>query len=85
MIGADTSHPGYNLNTVLISLWDMVRAGYAVRNAIAHEGQFDLNKAASGAIYEQLAARLVKSGQVDPRIFIKSQAHLSLMRELNKA
>jgi hypothetical protein len=85
MIGADSSHPGYTPETELISLWDMVRAVYSVRNGIAHEGQFDLMQAAAGDIHQQLAARLIRTGYADPRRFIKHQAHLSVLRELNRA
>ena len=84
MIGGDSTHPGYNANTELISLWDMVRAAYAIRNSIAHEGQFDLLTAAKGNAYEQLAARLVTSGYADPISFLKQQAQIAFWRESNK-
>ncbi len=84
IVGGDSTHPGYNANTELISLWDMVRAAYAIRNSIAHEGQFDLLAAASGDAYEQLAARLVTSGYADPIDFLKQQARIAFWRESNK-
>lgn len=85
LIGADLSHPGCTQGTELISLWDMVRAAYAVRNAIAHEGQFDLSQAAiSTDSYQQLAARLIQDGYASPVDFIQNQARLNVMIELNK-
>lgn len=84
MIGLDSSHPGYTPETELISLWDMVRAVYAVRNAIAHEGQFDLSEASKGKRYEQLAIRLIQGVYADPLNFIESQARNTILRELNK-
>ncbi|TIW20879.1 MAG: hypothetical protein E5V65_07280 [Mesorhizobium sp.] len=69
--------------TEAISLWDMVRAVYAIRNSIAHEGQFDPAKAQTGDKYQQLAARLTTRPQgPDPLQFIKSQARLAIGREV---
>ena len=83
MVGADPTHPGYSQGAELISLWDLVRSVYDVRNAVAHEGQFDLHKARTGDQYCKLAARLILEAFATPHVFIKSQAHISVMRELN--
>lgn len=83
IIGGDAAQPGYTPQTELLPLWDMVKATYAVRNAIAHEGQFNLDKAATSDPHEQLASRLIRRGFGDPREFIRRHAHLSLMKELN--
>ena len=82
LLGGASSHPGYTPSTRLLSLWDMVRAVYAIRNSIAHEGQFELGKARSGDQYEQLAVTLKSTGPVDPLQFIKDRAWLMLLREL---
>lgn len=82
IIGGDATQPGYTTETELLPLWDMVKAAYVVRNAVAHEGQFDLDKAALGDPYEQLAGRLIRRSVGDPREFIRRQAHLSVMKEL---
>jgi hypothetical protein len=60
----------------------MVRAVYSIRNAVAHEGQFDLSRAANGDNYQQLAARLKTSGHPEPLGFIKQQALMVLWREI---
>ncbi|UVK51667.1 hypothetical protein DBIPINDM_004964 [Mesorhizobium sp. AR02] len=78
----DSSNISAGLATEVISLWDMVRAVYAIRNAIAHEGQFDLIKAQAGDKYQQLAARLrTRSQGPDPQQFIKWQAQHAIWRE----
>ncbi len=80
-IGGSSLDPGYKPSTELISLWDMVRAAYAVRNAIAHEGQFDLANGVARNQYEILAAQLIARGHPDPLDFIKQQAMLVVLRE----
>ncbi len=81
-IVGDTSHPGYTPTTELLSLWDLVCAVYAIRNAIAHEGQFDLDNATAGDVYQKLAARLRSRGHPDPLNFIKLQAQMVIWREV---
>ncbi|MFA5920657.1 MAG: hypothetical protein WC856_05135 [Methylococcaceae bacterium] len=85
-IGPYSSHlnPEFTQLPEQFSLWDMIRAGYAVRNAIAHEGQFDLTKAALGNVYDRLATKLIESGTRDPHRCIRRLAELSLKRELDK-
>lgn len=79
----DTTNPNVTAGTEVFTLWDMVRATYAIRNAIAHEGQFDLVKARAGDMYQQLAARLRARGQrPDSLDFIKMQAQLAVWREI---
>lgn len=82
IVGGESSDPAYTLTTELIPLWDLVRAVYAIRNAVAHEGQFDLDKAMTGDAHQKLAARLKKSSHPDPLSFIKQQAQLVLWREV---
>lgn len=79
----DAKNPNVTAATEVFPLWDMVRATYAIRNAIAHEGQFDIVKAQAGDVYQQLAARLRAHGQPpDPLRFIKMQAQLAVWREV---
>ena len=82
IIGGDSTHPGYTPTTELLSLWELVRAVYAIRNAVAHEGQFDLDKATTGDVYQNLAVRLKNSGHPDPMNFINQQAQIALWREV---
>lgn len=84
IIGGDSTTPGYTADTELVPLWDIVRAGYAIRNSIAHEGQFDIATAATGDPYQQLAAKLVTSRYADPAGFLKQQAQIAFWRESNK-
>jgi len=82
MVGRDSSDPAYTPTTELITLWDLIRAVYAIRNLVAHEGQFDLDKAMTGDAYQQLAARLKKLSNPDPLRFIKQQAQQVIWREV---
>jgi hypothetical protein len=68
--------------SVCISLWDIVRAVYAIRNAIAHEGFFDTASALRGKTGERLAAILVMEGPISPYDYVKSQAELALWKEV---
>ena len=79
----DATNPNVTATTEVFTLWDMVRATYAIRNAIAHEGQFDPLKVQAGDRYQQLAARLVMQGHPpDPLHFIKMQAQIAIWREV---
>lgn len=81
-IGGSTSTSAQSA-TEAIALWDMVRAVYAVRNSIAHEGQFDIAKAQAGDEYERLAVRLMTGAQgVTPLEYIKWQARRAIWREV---
>jgi hypothetical protein len=52
----DTSNPNYKPGARVYSLWEMVKAGYAIRNYVAHEGHFDPIIAAAGDQHQRLAA-----------------------------
>ena len=84
LLGADESHPGFVPGTVLISLWDVVRAAYAIRNCVAHEGYFSPDQVDVAVPDQVLASDLIKNTLVDPRRWIRNQAHLAVRRELNK-
>ena len=79
IIGGDASRPGYHPAHSSLP-WEMVRAAHAIRNAIAHEGEFDVAKAASGDAFQQLATRLRMSGHPDPLRFIRNQSWLAVSR-----
>jgi hypothetical protein len=51
----DAKNPNVTAATEVFTLWNIVRATYAIRNAIAHEGQFDLIKAQAGQARLSLA------------------------------
>ena len=65
----------------VVPLWDMVKAAYAIRNAVAHEGFFDSARAATGDRYERLASDSFESGFPDILGFVRTQAELVLARE----
>ena len=76
------SNPNVSPETEVFSLWQMVRAAYAIRNAIAHEGRFDSAKAEAGDEHQRLAARLLNAPSgPDILRFIRNQAHLAVLRE----
>jgi hypothetical protein len=78
----DKSNPNYDASSDLYSLWLIVKATYAIRNAVAHEGQFDVARAAVGDTYQKTAARLRAKGQPDLLDFIRSQAKNAIWRNV---
>lgn len=77
----DTSHPGYAPGAEVYSLWQMVKAGYAIRNYVAHEGCFDPAIAASGDPHQQLAAKSLTTGRPNVIRFIEHATERVLWRE----
>lgn len=64
-----------------LTVWDLVTSAYVIRNAVAHEGQFDPEKAAKdGNEAEKLAARLYKLEKLQD--FIGTQAEAVIQREV---
>lgn len=84
LLGGDEKHPGYTPGTRLVTLWDVVRAAYAIRNCIAHEGYFSPEAVDATDSDQALAADLIKNTPLDPRRWVHDQAHLSVRRELFK-
>lgn len=80
ILGGDTSHPGYAPGVELIPLWDLVRSTYAIRNAIAHTGQFDELKAYPANSSEGLAVHFKKISPLDPMRFAEAQARMAIWR-----
>lgn len=84
LMGADQSHAGYTPATRLIPLWDVVRSAYAIRNSVAHEGYFSEDAIDPAKPDQVLAADLIKNTPLDPRKWVRDQAHLAVLRELHK-
>jgi hypothetical protein len=84
LVGADQTHAGYTPGTRIVPLWDMVRAAYAIRNRVAHEGFFSEDAIDPSDPDEVLAADLIKNTPLDPRRWVKDQAESAVSRELNK-
>ncbi|MEI6117534.1 MAG: hypothetical protein WCP99_23590, partial [Burkholderiales bacterium] len=82
LLGGDESNPGYTPGTRLVNLWDVVRAAYAIRNCIAHEGYFSPDIIDATDPDQALAADLIKNTPLDPRQWVHDQANLSVRREL---
>lgn len=68
-----------------ITLWDAVRAFYAVRNGVAHDGRFEPDEAATPGSKKALATALLKSPHQD---FLRSHfselTKLSVLQTLGK-
>lgn len=84
LMGADESHAGYTPATRIITLWEVVRAAYAIRNCVAHEGYFSEDAVDSAQPDQVLAADLIKNTPLDPRQWVHDQAHFAVLRELHK-
>jgi hypothetical protein len=84
LLGGDEKHPGYTPGTRLVALWDVVRAAYAIRNCIAHEGYFSPETIDASDADQALAADLIKNTPLDPRRWAHDQAQFSVRRELHK-
>lgn len=79
--GGDTSSPNYQAGMRFFTPWQLVRAAYAVRNYVAHEGYFDPVSAAAGDQHQQLAAQALTSGRPALASFVEQAAQQALMRE----
>lgn len=77
----DTSNPNYKPGAQVYSLWEMVKAGYAIRNYVAHEGHFDTAAAAAGDQHQQLAAESVTTGRPSVVGFVERAAERVLWTE----
>jgi hypothetical protein len=84
LLGGHEKHPGYTRGTRLVTLWDVVRAAYAIRNCIAHEGYFSPEAVDAADPDKALAVDLIKNTPLDPRRWVHDQAHLCVQRELFK-
>ncbi|MHB1992840.1 hypothetical protein [Metallibacterium scheffleri] len=82
LIGADESHPGYTRDTIIITLWDMVQAVYAIRNSVAHEGHFALDGIDSDNAGQVMAAFLIRDVGLDLWGWLRQIAWLATKREL---
>lgn len=77
----DTSNPNYKPGARVYSLWQMVRAGYAIRNYVAHEGYLDPAAAAAGDQHQQLAAESLTTGRPSVVGFVERAAERVLWTE----
>ena len=84
LMGADDTHPGYTPDTRLVALWDVVRAAYAIRNCIAHEGYFSPETIDASDTAQALASDLIRNTPLDPRRWVHDQADFLVRRELYK-
>ena len=85
LMGGDETHPGYTPGTRIIPLWDFIRAAYAIRNCIAHEGYYSADTVDRSNPDETLAADLINNTALDPRKWVRDQALLFVQRELASA
>ncbi len=68
--------------TEFIPLWDAVQAAYAIRNSVAHEGLFSLDKRPEDTKSEVLAKHLITDLQFDIVRWTRDIAWLATRREL---
>jgi hypothetical protein len=81
IVAGDVSNPNFKPGSEVFSLWEMVRAAYAVRNSVAHEGHFDAATALAGDQYQQLAARLLQPPFSPLQGFVEGVAKRTVDRE----
>lgn len=77
----DASNPNYKPGVQVYSLWEMVKAAYAIRNFVAHEGRFDPAIAAKGDQHQQLASASARTGRPTIIRFVERAAERVLLRE----
>lgn len=81
----EASHPIPALDSpgLKITMWDAVRAFYAVRNGVAHDGRFEPDNAAAPGSKKALATALLKSPHQDfLRSHFSEQTKISVLRAL---
>ena len=83
LIGADRSHPDCRDDTVTITLWDMVRAVYAIRNTVAHEGTFSIDLNNNRSAEKDMAIYLMRDLHIDLMRWIRDIAWLATRRKLH--
>lgn len=81
IIAGDDSNPNFKPGVEVFSLWEMLRATYAVRNSVAHEGHFDVAAALAGDKYQRLAARLLRPPLSILQGFVEGVAKTTVDRE----
>lgn len=81
LLGASADDPAKDDDTELISLWDVVKAAYAVRCMVAHEGRFDIDAASVGDPMQKLAAVLSSHGGFSLYGFVRDQAQGAFWKE----
>lgn len=79
MILGDESDKRFKPGMIVVRLWEMIQAIYAIRCAVAHEGYFD--SASRGSVGEALASDFLARGFPDPLDFVKMQALMAIWRE----
>jgi hypothetical protein len=79
----NAQHGDITIGKVVLPLWTVLEAAYAVRNGVAHEEAFDVTQNAVPGSGKALA--IVQRKQPWDQVFdtLKSAAWLSVMRETN--
>ncbi|WP_322015220.1 hypothetical protein [Paraburkholderia sp. J12] len=82
LLGGDKHSPSYTPNTIILSVWDVVRAAYAIRNCVAHEGYFSEREIDPDNEDQILAAHLILDTPLDPRRWVRDTAELAVLQKL---
>ena len=79
VIGSESEYLGTEVVPVYYSVWDMVCAAYAVRCAVAHEGAFDVAKAAKSTDSgNKLAAQMLTTGVPGLELWLRGWAQIAV-------
>lgn len=78
VIIGDASDKRFKPGMVVVTLWEMIQAIYAIRCAVAHEGYFDISKCSSPG--EVLASAFLTQGYPDLIGFVSTQARNAIWR-----
>lgn len=85
IVEATQTAPPLDGEGIKITLWDAVRAFYAVRNGVAHEGRFEPDEAVTPGSKKALAIALLKFPHQDfLRSYFSEQTKMSVLQTLGK-
>lgn len=86
VLGGQVSKTDFDSEKINITLWDMVSATYAIRNAVAHEGMFDISRVDDvSKFYEKMAKIFIAyGGELHPLCFVRRQAMFAILTKLSE-
>lgn len=84
IVGGNSGNPNFTATTRLIPLWDVIRATYAIRCRVAHEGHFSEEHIDPADEDEVLAIDLIRNTPVNPFAWIHERAAMAVRIELNR-
>ncbi|WP_321853191.1 hypothetical protein [Paraburkholderia tropica] len=85
LLGSESDNPNATPGSIHVSVWDVVRAAYAIRNCVAHEGYFSESEVDTNNDDQVLAAHLIRNTPLDPKKWVREMAEQAVHRALNNA